>query len=324
MTSPKILKTASTAANYALHQAADAVVFHGDCMRLINEIPNESIPLAISSPPYSIGKDYENTEDIDSFLDLHKELLPQLVSKLQPGGSLCWQVGSHVKNGVVTPLDYLIMDCMRAMPEMKLRNRIVWTFGHGLHCSNRFSGRHETLLWFTKGDTYNFDLDAVRVKQKYPGKRYASGPKKGKLSGNPLGKNPGDVWDIPNVKARHVEKTTHPCQFPVGLVHRLVRALSKPGDLVFDPFCGVSSTGVAALALDRRFLGAEVMAEYIEIGRQRLKSALAGEAEFRPAEQEIFVPDPNSSVAREPDPMEWQEVVRIRTQPIQNQVGACA
>lgn len=324
MISPKILKTPAAAANHAVHKAAEAVLFHGDCMRLINELPDDSVQLAISSPPYSIGKDYENTEDIESFVDLHTKLLPVLVSKLKPGGSLCWQVGSHVKNGVVTPLDYLVMDGMRSMPEMKLRNRIVWTFGHGLHCSNRFSGRHETLLWFTKGDTYNFDLDAVRVKQKYPGKRHTSGPKKGKLSGNPLGKNPGDVWDIPNVKSRHIEKTSHPCQFPVGLVHRLVRALSEPGDLIFDPFCGVASSGVAALALDRRFLGAEVMAEYIEIGKQRLMAALAGKAEFRPAEQEIHVPDPNSSVAREPDASEWQEVVRVRTQTPLHDALACA
>ncbi len=77
----------------------------------------------------------------------------------------------------------------RRTPTLLLRNRVVWTFGHGLHSPTRFSGRHETILWFTKGDNYTFNLDAVRVPQKYPGKRHYKGLKKGKFSGNPLGKN---------------------------------------------------------------------------------------------------------------------------------------
>src|ERR1041384_3300304 len=91
-------------------------------------------------------------------------------------------------------------------------------------------------LRYSKGRRYRFDLNAVRVPQKYPGKKHYKGPKKGKLSGNPKGKNPSDVWEIPNVKSRHVEKTKHPCQFPVALVQRLVRALTLPGSLVVDPF----------------------------------------------------------------------------------------
>jgi len=276
-------------------------------MKLVDALPQESISMAVSSPPYCMGKEYEQSEDINVFIESHELLFPALIKALRPGGSLCWQVGYHVKDGSITPLDYLVYDSLRAFPEMKLRNRVVWTFGHGHHCSNRFSGRHETILWFTKGDEYEFDLDAVRVTQKYPGKRHASGPKKGQLSGNPLGKNPGDVWDIPNVKAKHVEKTHHPCQFPVGLVHRLVRALTKPGDLVLDPFCGVASSGVAALSLGRRFLGAEIMDDYVQIGKERLMAAARGEAEFRSADQEIYIPDPKSKVARRPTASEWME-----------------
>lgn len=305
MESVKVLKRASTAVADATATQVPAVIFHGDCMDLLPQMPQQSVDLIVSSPPYCMGKDYEETDDVDVFIESHKVIFPLLVNALKDGGSLCWQVGFHAKDGLVTPLDYLVYDCVRAFPEMKLRNRIVWTFGHGLHCTNRFSGRHETILWFTKGDEYHFDLDAVRVDQKYPGKRHASGPKKGQLSGNPLGKNPGDVWEIPNVKANHVEKTGHPCQFPVGLVHRLVRALTKPGELVFDPFCGVASSGVAALDVERRFLGAELVDEYVSIAKGRLQSAVRGEAVFRPAEKDIHVPDPNSSVARRPDPKEW-------------------
>jgi len=305
MKSIKVLKRASTAIADATTNQVPAVIFHGDCLKLLSQLPKQSVDFIISSPPYCMGKDYEQTDDVDVLIKSHQVIFPLLIDSLKKGGSLCWQVGFHAKDGLITPLDYLVYDCLRLFPEMKLRNRIVWTFGHGLHCTNRFSGRHETVLWFTKGGSYHFNLDAVRIEQKYPGKRHASGSKKGQLSGNPLGKNPGDVWEIPNVKANHVEKTEHPCQFPVGLVHRLVRALTKPGDLVLDPFCGVASSGVAALDVGRRFLGAELMDKYVIIGKQRLKDAACGEAEFRPAEKDIYVPDPNSSVARRPDPSEW-------------------
>lgn len=169
---------------------------------------------------------------------MHEQLAPLLVRALKRGGSLCWQVGHHVNKGVVTPLDAIAYTIFSKHKDLLLRNRIVWTFAHGVHASRRFSGRHETVLWFTKGTDYTFDLDSVRVPQKYPGKRYYKGPKKGELSGNPLGKNPSDVWDIPNVKANHIEKTEHPCQFPVALAQRLIRALTKPGELIVDPFLG--------------------------------------------------------------------------------------
>src|SRR5271155_3291541 len=77
------------------------------------------------------------------------------------GGSICWQVGHHVSKNVEIPLDALIYGIFAKSESLKLRNRIVWTFGHGEHCRRRFSGRHETVLWFTKGDGYHFDLDAI-------------------------------------------------------------------------------------------------------------------------------------------------------------------
>ena len=297
----KAFRNASKAAAACVDDEASATIYKGDCASLLEKLPDSSIDLIVSSPPYCMGKEYESTHDIESFEASHALVMPDLIRVLKPGGSLCWQVGWHTRLGVVTPLDYLVYSEMRKHSEMLLRNRIVWTFGHGLHCTNRFSGRHETVLWFTKGKDYFFDLDAVRVSQKYPGKVHSKGPKKGLPSGNPLGKNPGDVWEIPNVKANHVEKTDHPCQFPVGLVHRLVKALSRDGGLVLDPYCGVASTGVAALIEKRRFLGAELVDEYVEISIDRLRQVSSGTALYRSADQEIHVPNPTDKVARRPD-----------------------
>lgn len=281
--------------------ATSAALFEGKCESLLNGLKDASVDLIVSSPPYCMGKAYENRKDnLSDFISNHQAILPEVCRVLKPGGSLCWQVGFHVLDGVATPLDFLVYDVMRKIPGMKLRNRITWAFGHGLHCNNRFSGRYETVLWYTKGDDYVFDLDAVRVTQKYPGKQHSSGPKKGQPSGNPLGKNPSDVWDIPNVNANHLEKTEHPCQFPVGLVQRLVRALSKKGDVVLDPFCGVASAGVAALHEQRHFVGAELDPVYVKLGVKRLKATLRGKVRFRPADRAIPEPSPNSIVGRRP------------------------
>ncbi len=154
----------------------------------------------------------------------------------------------------------------------------------------RFSGRYEVILWFTKSNDYTFNLDAVRVPQRYPQKRHFKGPNKGELSGNPLGKNPSDVWEIPNVKANHVEKTIHPCQFPVELIERLVLALTDPDDWVFDPFMGVGTTAIAALMHGRRAAGAEIMPEYIALARERIYSAARGQLRVRPMGREVYDP----------------------------------
>src|SRR5438132_185609 len=82
-------------------------------------------------------------------------------------------------------------------------------------------------------------------------------------TGNPRGKNPGDVWIFPNVKANHVEKTIHPCQFPVELVERFILTVTQPGDLVVDPYIGVGTTACAAVIHGRRAAGAESLPAYV-------------------------------------------------------------
>ena len=177
-------------------------------------------------------------------------------------------------------------------------------FGHGLHNQTRFSGRYEVVMWYTKTDNYTFNLDPVRIPSKYPSKRSYRGENKGKLSCNPLGKNPEDVWDIPNVKGNHVEKEDHPCQFPVGLIERLVLSMTNEGDLVFDPFSGTASSGVAALLHNRNFWGCEIMESYIKIGQRRLQETLAGTVRYRPHDKPIY-DSKTSKLSKIPD--EWKD-----------------
>lgn len=281
-------------------------LYNGDCLDLLKTLPDESVDLVVTSPPYCIGKAYEDPhDDIQTFKKQHEAIFSDMYRVVKTGGSICWQTGYHVSDKCVIPLDYIVYDLFTSMsasltPPLVLRNRIIWTFGHGLNSTSRFSGRHETIMWFTKGEQTKFNLDDVRVPQKYPGKRSYRGPNKGQLSGNPLGKNPSDVWDIPNVKAKHIEKTEHPCQFPVAIPQRLIKALTDPGALILDPFMGSGTTGVAALVEGRRFVGAELMKEYYDITTERLKEAAEGRAKIR-EDKPVAEPNPNAAVAKLPD-----------------------
>lgn len=244
--------------------------------------------LIITSPPYAIGKPYEKRIPLEEYKASQAVIIKKLVEHMSDNGSICWQVGHYVEKGCDYPLDIILYPIFAELG-LKLRNRIVWHFGHGLHTKRRFSGRHETILWFTKGDDYTFNLDAVRVPSKYPGKRkFKPGADHGKLSGNPLGKNPEDVWDIPNVVGNHIEKKNHPCQFPVGLVERLVLALSNKGDIVYDPFAGSASTAVAAITNDRLFVGTEINADYVAIAKERIEATKAGTERYRSANTPIY------------------------------------
>lgn len=267
----------------------DIVLFSGDCLKLLETIPDASLKLVVTSPPYNIGKEYETRLRLDAYIEQQSAVIRECVRCLSPQGSICWQVGNYVDNGAIVPLDAILYPIFSRLG-LKMRNRIIWHFEHGLHCSKRFSGRYETILWFTKTDRYTFNLDPVRVPQKYPGKKYFKGPRTGQYSCNPLGKNPGDLWIIPNVKSNHVEKTAHPCQFPVELVERLVLSLTDEDDWVFDPFLGVGTTIIAAIRHNRRGAGAELSGRYIDIAGERISQELAGVLKTRPMDKPVYDP----------------------------------
>jgi len=276
--------------------SADLVLFHGDCLDLLRKVPDGFAKLIVTSPPYNLGKEYERKLSIEEYIRQQREVILECARVLHQEGSICWQIGNYVDSGEIIPLDVILYPIFRDLG-LKMRNRIVWHFGHGLHASRRFSGRYEVIIWFTKGDHYTFNLDAVRVPQKYPQKKHFKGPNKGKLSGHPLGKNPSDVWEIPNVKANHVEKTEHPCQFPVELIERLVLAMTDPGDWVLDPFIGTGTAAIAALMHQRKAIGAEIVEKYINIAKRRIALAEQGKLRIRPAERPIYDPKhPSRSV----------------------------
>jgi len=268
---------------------AEAVIECEDNLAFMRKLRSASMNLIVTSPPYNIGKAYEKRTSNEIYIEQQAATIAEAVRLLSPSGSICWQVGNGIDDGEIFPLDILLYPIFKNHG-LKLRNRIVWTFGHGLHCQKRLSGRHETILWFTKSDDYTFNLDPIRVPSKYPHKKHFKGPNKGKVSSNPLGKNPSDVWDIPNVKSNHVEKLNHPCQFPVGLVERLVLSLTNRGDSVLDPYLGVGSTAIAALKNGRHAYGCDTAQDYIDIAAERIEDYRNGDLRVRPMNKPIYEP----------------------------------
>ena len=296
-------------------EAQDIVLHEGDTYEFLRTFPDQLVTLAITSPPYNIGKVYEKKVSIKEYLKEQEKVIGELIRVLKDNGSICWQVGNYIEKSEVFPLDIFYYDIFKSKG-LKLRNRIIWHFGHGLHASKRFSGRYETILWFTKTDDYIFNLDAVRVPPKYPGKTYFKGSKKGLPSCNPKGKNPADIWeilihdwekkiwDIPNVKANHPEKTIHPCQFPIELVERCVLALTNENDWVLDPYSGVGSSLIAGIKNNRKVIGCDKEPEYIRVTKERISDFYSGTLKIRPLGKPIYKPTGKEKVSQ--IPQEWK------------------
>lgn len=297
-------------------------ISNSDCLKFAKKLPDKSVQLIVTSPPYNISKEYEIKTSLNDYLEFHSRVIDECKRILKPKGSICWQTGNFLyKNNfskAVIPLDIEFYNLFK-QKDFHLRNRIIWSFGHGLNNTDRLSGRYEVISWYTLANEYLFNLDTVRIKQKYPGKKSYKGLNKGKISGNIKGKNPSDYWDdediifkeiktdtwknIPNVKGNHIEKTDHPCQYPIALVSRLVKLLSNKNHLVFDPFLGSGATTVSGIINGRRVVGCDNNKEYYKIAVHNCKQALNRTLSIR-EDKPNYKPNKNISVACVPE--EWK------------------
>lgn len=301
----------------------DLRLIQADVSSALAAIPDDSVQLILTSPPYNLRKIYERDQamSLEQYVDWLTPVVEQLCKKVTDRGSVCWQVGNFVRDGEVFPLDYYFYE-MFLSQGFKLRNRIIWKFNFGLNGTRRLSGRYETLLWFTKSDEYTFNLDPIRVPQLYPGKRHSAKKgdgKAGQPSGNPLGKNPSDfwtfsaddcfdenpVWEIPNVKASHPEQTIHPCQFPHELAERCVLAFTNTGDTVLDPFVGAGTTPIAAIKAGRAAIGIDRSEDYVKLTYARICALRAGDLRLRRSGSDVRRPKAGEKVSR--IPTEWSE-----------------
>lgn len=242
----------------------------GDCRELLKHIPDNSIKLVVTSPPYNIGKPYGKYKDkiaLNDWEDLIREVTKEVVRVLTPDGSFFLNL-SPVPFGndkEILPLPFIGYQIFKDSG-LYLRNMITWTFNNMQNCTNRLSGRYENILWGVKDlKNYVFNLDDIRVP-------YITKNDKRLEGGN--GRNPTDVWYFDRVNNMTKKKLNleHPTVYPLPMIERIIKMSSNPGDTILDPFVGSGTTLVAAQKLGRNAIGLELDEKYVSEIEQRLKN----------------------------------------------------
>ncbi|HCE1391081.1 TPA: site-specific DNA-methyltransferase [Vibrio parahaemolyticus] len=254
-------------------EADGVLIYKMDCVEGMQKLSDGLVDLTITSPPYNIGKEYEEISVLDNYLSWCTEWLNEIYRITKCDGSFWLNVGYfEVKDkGLAVPISYLLWD----KSQFYMLQEVVWNYAAGVACKKRFSPRNEKLLWYVKNPKkYTFNLDEVRD----PNVKYPNQKKNGKLRCNPLGKNPSDVWQIAKVTSgknrSSVERTPHPAQFPIEMVERMLKSSSNEGDLILDPFMGSGSTAECALRNNRYVIGFELEDKYIGYARDRITNYL--------------------------------------------------
>lgn len=245
-------------------------IYNMSCLDGMKLISDEIIDLTVTSPPYNIGKEYEELAENDAYINWCMSWLDEIHRITHAAGSFWLNLGYFdVPNkGLAVPISYLLWDKTKFF----MLQEVVWNYAAGVACRKRFSPRNEKLLWYVKNrDNYVFNLDSVRD----PNVKYPNQKKNGKLKCNPLGKNPSDVWQISKVTSgknrSSSERTPHPAQFPLEMVDRLIKSSSNEGDLILDPFMGSGSTAESALKNNRQVIGFELNSSYIDFAQHRIQ-----------------------------------------------------
>lgn len=251
------------------YETENCILFCGDTLAMQKKLKPMLFNVIITSPPYNIGKEYEDVKPLNDYIDWSAKWISNACNLLAQDGSLLLNLGyiSIDDKGHAIPLPYLLWDKV----PLFLNQEIVWNYSAGVACKNYLSPRNEKLLWYVRDSkNYTFNLDSIRDKNiKYPNSR-----RNGKLRVNTLGKNPSDVWEIAKVTTGYnrssVERTPHPCQFPTDLIDRLVLGFTNPGDVIYDPFVGSGTTFESCTKYGRYCVGFEIKPEYCEIAKQRM------------------------------------------------------
>ncbi|AQV93262.1 site-specific DNA-methyltransferase [Cupriavidus necator] len=248
-------------------------IYNGDCLDLLASIPAHSLDLTFTSPPYNIGKEYEDVLPVEAYIDWCERWINEVHRASRSDGAFMLNVGYVSLEGRAKsiPIPYLLWDRVPFL----LQQEIVWNYGAGVAARKFLSPRNEKLMWYVKNaENYCFNLDEIRD----PDVAYPNQKKKGKLRCNTIGKNPSDVWQIAKVTSGQgrasKERTPHPAQFPLDLCERVIKGFSPTDGIVLDPFLGSGSTIDACLRWGRYSIGFEVREDYCAIAAERIDDSL--------------------------------------------------
>lgn len=236
-------------------------IVRGDCLEILPQLPDESVDLVHTSPPYNIDRAYKEVAD-DRALPEYKAFLRAVTAEvyrvLKPNGSFFFQTGYSEADGddrELFPIDMLTYPDFKDIG-FKLWDRIIWRYYGGMAFRRKFRNNHETILWWVrpgeKGLSPYFNPDAVRERPKSYDKR-----------NNLWGKNPSNIWAEERVAfGSHRRKTSHVAIYPEAVTERIIRACSRQGEVVLDPFAGSGTTPAMARSLGRAWIGIEISEPY--------------------------------------------------------------
>jgi DNA modification methylase len=259
-------------------------ILQGDCIQLLNDGPEGWVDLVFADPPFNIGylyHNYDDEKDVDEYVDWSEKWMRAVHRALKPTGSFYLAIGDEFAADLCV--------AARRKVEFNLRNWIIWHYTFGQQTRKMFAKSHTHILYFTKSEEgFTFNPDAVRVKSARQ-TTYAD------ARANPKGKLPDDTWYLrpqEAAEAGYFDETSdtwsvsrvcgtfkeregwHGCQMPIGVLDRIIKASSNPGDIVLDPFNGSGTTVVSAALLGRKYVGIDQSEEYVGFARKRLEHAL--------------------------------------------------
>ena len=248
----------------------------GHTSEKMSELPDKSVSLMVTSPPYNIdisygnkwengrlktskGKKYKDDLTEERYREMLCSVFEETKRVLKDDGQIWVNIKNRYVDGNIIP-PFWILDFFQ---DMYLKNVIIWNFDWGGSTSKRFCSRYEYVFFFTKKkEDYTFNLEDVKI----PALNYRPERYKSQL------KNPTDVWRISLVSGNSIERTEHPAQYPEELIERIIKVGTQVGDLVLDPFMGSGTTAVVAKRLGRKYVGYEIEQEYLDIAKKRLEN----------------------------------------------------
>lgn len=247
------------------------ILYNMDSVEGLKKLATEKlVDLTVTSPPYNIGKEYEDIMSVEDYISWCEEWMRLVYKNTVDDGAFWLNIGyMPIENkGKAVPIPYLLWD----KTEFFMIQELIWNYGAGVAAKKSLSPRNEKILWYVKNPKkYTFNLDDIRD----PNVKYPNQKKNGKLRVNPLGKNPSDVWQIPKVTSgknrSSKERVPHPAQTPIELFKRIILAASNKHELILDPFIGSGTTAVISKNLNRYCLGFDLNKDYLDLAIDRIK-----------------------------------------------------
>lgn len=239
----------------------ELIAICGDAIEELKKIPDKSISLIVTDPPYNLNKDYGNNQDkfeFEEYLEFSRAWLKEAKRVLADDGTLYVFMGMRYISYIYTILEQEL--------GMTFNSWITWFYTQGIGKTKGFSPRHDDILMFTKHPKkFIFNLDLIRVPQKY----YRS-------VNNMRGANPGNVWEFSHMHYCNKNRKKHPTQKPEGLYERMILASSNEGDTILDPFVGSGTLLRVCQQTGRKGIGIDINPDYIEMTKERLQEPFDG------------------------------------------------